>query len=125
MNDENKLRVKKRLGEDKSNMYFLSNGTRITTLMKFPKSLYFFRSLEDFANNHNLAFPGKYLKPPYVYGQVIVNGKVIFLDYLEEKSGKMNYILSNILTSPMIDKTSEIYCDQACPKTSLHRLELL
>lgn len=111
MNDREKVTVRHEITKDNRNLYTLSNGIKILTLMRFPKSLLFYRNLERFAEEHSLSFDEKYLNLPYTYGQVNHNGKIVFLDYLGEEGNNFKYVLSNIITPDMLSQTTEIYCE--------------
>ena len=111
MSDKKKLVIKQGNTKDGLKLYSLSNGIKILTLMKFPKSLAFHRNLERFVEEHSLDFEEKYRNPPYTYGQINHNGKIVFLDYLDEEGDKIKYVLSNIITPKMIEETTEIYCE--------------
>ena len=129
MDNKEKLRIRKSVTPQNYNVFELSNGTKIITLMNFPKSAKFFRDLENFSNEHCLPSLDKYLQPPYVYGQIIMNNKVIFLEYMEPSeevpTDKIAYEISNIITPEMIQKTYNIYCEHEIANAELRLNELM
>ncbi|MHA1221766.1 MAG: hypothetical protein ACTSP3_00630 [Candidatus Heimdallarchaeaceae archaeon] len=108
---EKKIQIYKGMTEENANVYYMSNGTIIQTLMNLPKSRDFFQKLKDFADKYALGFQIEYNKFPFTYGQVVINEKIVFLDYIGEENKEFKYLLSNVITPNMIERTIYLYND--------------
>jgi len=119
----NRITVKKNKIKDYIR-YELSNGWKFNTKMEFPNNRSFFEKLYNFAETHAIYFRERFLSPPYVYGQVNVNDKIIFLEYHGEENNEFKYKLANIVTDTIIGDNSSMWGNDVQPDIERRLQEL-